>query len=100
MVRQLENSLTQNDQNQTLSFAYGIAGDSYMAVVQVKLPFVDIHTKVYPHKIPKFIKQSVIRFDIHTKVYPHTIPKFIKQSVIRFYTFLSSFELQFLRHIR
>ena len=36
MVRQLEeNNLTQNFQNPTLSFAYGIAGDSYMAIVQV-----------------------------------------------------------------
>jgi hypothetical protein len=38
MVRQLEeNNLTQNYQNPTLSFAYGIAGDSYMAIVQARI---------------------------------------------------------------
>jgi hypothetical protein len=35
MVRQLEENISEPDCNSTLSFAYGIAGDSYMALVQV-----------------------------------------------------------------
>jgi hypothetical protein len=38
MVCMLENSSGDSDQNLILSFAYGIAGDSYMAMVQVLCP--------------------------------------------------------------
>jgi len=41
MVRQLEENILDPDCNSTLSFAYGIAGDSYMALVQVLFVIVD-----------------------------------------------------------